>query len=62
MKTNNQSWVEATKKCSITSSSRSDAPFIPLYYDEVVQLRQKSVIGLHPNGMNLLKLETVDKK
>lgn len=38
------------------------APIIPLYYDEVVQLRQKNISGLHPNGMNLLKLEKVDKE
>ena len=39
-----------------------NAALIPLYYDEVVQLRQKNIVGLHPNGMNLLKLEAVDKK
>lgn len=38
-----------------------NAALIPLYYDEVVQLRQKSIVGLRPNGMNLLKLESVDK-
>ena len=40
----------------------ADAVIIPLYYDEVVQLRQKNIKGLIPNGMNLLKLEQVSKK
>lgn len=39
----------------------TDAIIIPLYYDEVVQLRQKNITGLKPNGMNLLKLERVNK-
>ncbi len=39
----------------------ADAVIVPLYYDEVVQLRQKNITGLKPNGMNILKLEKVNK-
>lgn len=39
-----------------------NAPVIVLFYDEVLRLMQKNISGLTPNGMNLLRLETVDFK
>ncbi|MBX3164261.1 MAG: ABC transporter substrate-binding protein [Bacteroidetes bacterium] len=38
-----------------------DAPFIPLYYDQVVRLVSHNISGLETNAMNLLNLKTVKK-
>lgn len=40
----------------------NDAPVIVLFYDEVLRLHQKDVLGLPPNRMNNLILERVDLK
>lgn len=40
----------------------ADAPIIVLYYDEVIQLRQKRIKNLEANAMNILLLENVDIK
>jgi ABC-type transport system substrate-binding protein len=37
-----------------------EAPVIVLFYDEVLRLSQKNLIGLEMNPMNIPKLETVD--
>jgi peptide/nickel transport system substrate-binding protein len=37
------------------------APMIPLYYDEVIRFRSKSVSGLGINPFNLLDLSKVKK-
>jgi peptide/nickel transport system substrate-binding protein len=37
------------------------APMIPLYYDEVIRFRSKSVSGLGINPFNLLDLSQVKK-
>ena len=39
----------------------SQAPVVPLYYDEVVQFVQKNVRGLRPNPQNFLNLKKVRK-
>ncbi|MGV6846085.1 MAG: ABC transporter substrate-binding protein [Lutibacter sp.] len=39
----------------------SEAPVVPLYYDQVVQFFQKNVKGLTPNPINLLNLKKVYK-
>ena len=36
------------------------SPVIPLWYDEVVHLINPRVVGLKPNGLNLLELRRVD--
>jgi oligopeptide transport system substrate-binding protein len=36
------------------------SPVIPLWYDEVVHLINPRVVGLRPNGLNLLELRRVD--
>lgn len=38
-----------------------EAPVIPLYYDEVVRLVSKKILGLKTNPMNLLNLKSVQK-
>ena len=38
-----------------------DAPFIAMYYDDVVRLVSKEVSGLTTNPMNLLNLKRVKK-
>ena len=38
------------------------SPVIPLWYDEVVHLINPRVLGLEPNGLNLLELRRVDIK
>ena len=38
------------------------APVVPLFYDEVIRLKQKNVINFPANAMNLLRLERVVKK
>lgn len=37
----------------------SEAPVVPLYYDEVLRFTRKRVKGLHSNGLNLLDLRRV---
>lgn len=39
----------------------SEAPVVPLFYDESVRLVQKNIEGLTPNPMNLLNLKRVRK-
>ena len=39
-----------------------EAPIVPLYYDQMVRLVQKSISGLTPNPMNLLNLKKVKKE
>jgi oligopeptide transport system substrate-binding protein len=39
----------------------SDAPVVPLWYDEVIHLVQPNVKGFQPNGLNLLELRTLRK-
>ena len=38
-----------------------EAPIVPIYYDQMVRLIQKSISGLSPNPMNLLNLKKVKK-
>ncbi|MCC7303310.1 MAG: ABC transporter substrate-binding protein [Bacteroidia bacterium] len=38
-----------------------EAVVMPLYYDEVLRLVNRKVVGLHPNAMNLLQLKRVKK-
>ncbi len=40
----------------------SEAPVIPLYYDEVVRFTQKTISGFKPNAQNFLVLKRVKKK
>ncbi|MBS1566740.1 MAG: ABC transporter substrate-binding protein, partial [Bacteroidetes bacterium] len=40
----------------------SDAPVVPLWYDEVFHLVNPRVTGFHPNGLNLLELRHADIK
>jgi peptide/nickel transport system substrate-binding protein len=39
----------------------SEAPLVPLYYDQVVRFTQKNVKGLGINALNLLELKRVQK-
>lgn len=39
----------------------SDAPVVPLWYDEVIQLVQPYMKGFEPNGLNLLELRRARK-
>jgi peptide/nickel transport system substrate-binding protein len=39
----------------------SEAPIVPLYYDQVIRLVQNNITGLNRNPMNLLTLKTVKK-
>lgn len=39
-----------------------DAPVIPLFYDEVIRLKQKNITNFPANAMNLLHLEAVIKE
>ena len=39
----------------------SDAPVIPLWYDEVIRLVNPLIKGFQPNGLNLLELRRVSK-
>ncbi len=39
-----------------------EAPIIPLYHSEILQLQQKNIQNLEPNSLNLLHLERVDKE
>ena len=39
----------------------SEAPIVPLYYDEVIRFRQKNVVGLGINPIDLLNLKRVKK-
>lgn len=38
-----------------------EAPIVPLYYDQVVRIVQKNILGLSPNPTNLLNLKRVKK-
>jgi peptide/nickel transport system substrate-binding protein len=40
----------------------NQAPFIPLWYDEVVHLVQPTVQGWQPNALNRLDLRRVKKR
>lgn len=44
------------------SLAMSESPMIVLFYDEVVRLLQKNIVGLEADVMNNLFLENVDKK
>lgn len=44
------------------SLAMTQSPMIVLFYDEVVRLLQKDILGLEADAMNNLFLETVDKK
>ena len=39
-----------------------DAPFVPLYYDQVIRLVHKNIKDLNTNAMNLLNLKLVKKE
>jgi peptide/nickel transport system substrate-binding protein len=39
----------------------SEAPVIPLFYDEFVHLYQKNIIGIRSNAMNRIDLRRVKK-
>jgi len=39
----------------------SDAPVVPLFYDEVFRFTQKNITGLEPNALNMLDLRYVRK-
>ncbi|MFI5171011.1 MAG: ABC transporter substrate-binding protein [Chitinophagales bacterium] len=39
----------------------SEAPIIPLFYDEVYRFTQKNITGLEPNALNMLELKRVRK-
>lgn len=39
-----------------------EMPIIPIYFDEVVRIKQKNIQGLDNNAMNLLTLKTVKKE
>jgi len=39
-----------------------DAPVIPLFYDEVIRLKQKNIKNFPANAMNFLRLESVIKE
>lgn len=45
----------------LDSLAMSQAPLVPLYYDEIVRFTQKNVKGLGINALNLLDLRTVIK-
>ncbi len=47
---------------SLDSLVMSEAPVVPLYYDQVVRVFPKSIEGLEPNALNLLTLKHVQKK
>ena len=38
----------------------NDAPVVPLFYDMVIHLVNKNIIGMRPNALNLLELRKVD--
>ena len=38
------------------------SPIIPLYYDMSVRLKQKNIVGLKNNALNMLDLKQVYKK
>ena len=40
----------------------SESPIVPLYYDEVVRVIPKGILGLEPNALNLLELKKVTKR
>jgi len=40
----------------------SEAPIVPLYYDQVIRLVQNNITGLNRNPMNLLTLKKVKKE
>lgn len=40
----------------------SDAPVVPLWYDQVLHLVQKNVSGFSPNSLNMLELRRVKKQ
>lgn len=44
------------------SLAMTESPMVVLFYDEVVRLLQKNVVGLEADAMNNLFLETVNKK
>lgn len=39
----------------------SDAPIVPLFYDEIYRFTQNNISGLEPNGLNMLDLKRVRK-
>lgn len=46
---------------TLDSLAMSQAPIVPLYYDEVVRFTRKNVSGMKINALNLLDLRTVRK-
>ncbi len=57
--------TEASKRAKLYTKMDSllisEAPLIPLYYDQVVRFTQKNVAGLGINPLNLLELKRVKK-
>ncbi|QHI38907.1 Glutathione-binding protein GsiB [Kordia antarctica] len=57
--------TEASKRAKLYTKMDSllisEAPLIPLYYDQVVRFTQKNVSGLGMNALNLLELKRVKK-
>ena len=57
--------TEANKRAKLYTKMDSllisEAPLIPLYYDQVVRFTQKNVSGLGINPLNLLELKRVKK-
>ncbi|WP_240321089.1 ABC transporter substrate-binding protein [Kordia sp. SMS9] len=57
--------TDATKRANIYTKMDSllvsEAPIIPLYYDQVVRFTRKNVQGLGINALNLLELKRVRK-
>ena len=57
--------TEGTEKTAIYQQMEriliEDAPFIAMYYDDVIRLVSKDISGLTTNPMNLLNLKRVKK-
>ena len=47
---------------TLDSMAMSQAPLVPLYYDQIVRFTQKNISGLGINALNLLDLRTVKKQ
>jgi peptide/nickel transport system substrate-binding protein len=57
----NNAKARATLYTRMDSLLISEAPLVPLYYDQVVRFTQKNVQGLGINALNLLELKRVKK-
>jgi len=40
----------------------SEAPIVPLFYDELIRFYQKDIVNFSTNGMNMLFLKNVKKQ